>query len=152
MRLLPIILAERRVLPLFLALNAVSRDYLRGPSLRSCQTAFRFCRKKFICRLQIFPLRADIFHYPLESFCYKVSNACYKLCNMYYKLCNIYSKPLNKKYHIWREKLSAQTGKNSSGLVKNILLEIFAVTYERRCCKEENKRLFAIFANFKRNR
>ena len=76
----------------------------------------------------------------------------YKLCNMYYKLCNIYSKPLNKKYHIWREKLSAQTGKNSSGLVKNILLEIFAVTYERRCCKEENKRLFAIFANFKRNR
>ena len=71
---------------------------------------------------------------------------------MYYKLCNIYSKPLNKKYHIWREKLSAQTGKNSSGLVKNILLKIFAVTYERRYCKEENKWLFAIFANFKRNR
>ena len=137
MRLLPIILAERRVLPLFLAPKAVPRDYLRRPSLRSCQAAFRFCRKILICSLQFFPFCADNFHYLLESFCYKVSNACYKLCNMYYKLCNIYSKPLNKKYHIWREKLSAQTGKNSSGLVKNILLEIFAVTYERRCCKEE---------------
>ena len=145
MRLLPIILAERHVLPLFLAPNAVRSNSLRRPPMRSRQPAFRFCRKKLICRLQIFPLSADIFHYLLESFCYKVSNACYKLCN-------IYSKPLNKKYHIWREKLSAQTGKNSSGLVKNILLEIFAVTYERRCCKEENKRLFAIFANFKRNR
>ena len=145
MRLLPIILAERRVLPLFFSRKAVWSNYLRRPPMRSRQTAFRSCRKNLICRLQIFPLSADIFHYPLESFCYKVSNACYKLCNMYYKLCNIYSKPLNKKYHIWREKLSAQTGKNSSGLV-------FAVTYGSRCCKEENKRLFAIFANFKRNR
>ena len=134
MRLLPIILAERHVLPLFLAPKAVSRDYLRGPSLRSRQAAIRFCRKILFCSLLFFPVCADNFHYLLESFCYKVSNACYKLCNMYYKLCNIYSKPLNKKYHIWREKLSAQTGKNSSGLVKNILLEIFAVTYERRCC------------------
>ena len=49
-------------------------------------------------------------------------------------------------------KLSAQTGKNSSGLVKNILLEISATTYGGHCCKEENKWLFAIFANFKRNR
>ena len=55
--------------------------------------------------------------------------------------------------------MSYMTGKtfcadreNSTGLVKNILLEISAVTYERRYCKEENKRLFAIFANFKRNR
>ena len=152
MRLLPIILAERHVLPLFLAPKAVRSNYLRRPPMRSRQPAFRFCRKKIIYRLQIFPLSADIFHYLLESFCYKVSNTCYKLCNMYYKLCNIYSKPLNKKYHIWREKLSAQTGKNSTGLVKNILLEISAVTFGSRCCKEENKRLFAIFANFKRNR
>ena len=136
MRLLPIILAERHVLPLFLSkgsaeqLSAQAADALTADGLS-------FLPKNLICRLQIFPLSADIFHYPLESFCYKVSNACYKLCNMYYKLCNIYSKPLNKKYHIWREKLSAQTGKNSSGLVKNILLEIFAVMYERRCCKEE---------------
>ena len=71
---------------------------------------------------------------------------------MYYKLCNMYSKLLNKKSLIRKEKLAAQKGKNSSGLVKNILLKIFAVTYERRRCKEENKRLFAIFANFKRNR
>ena len=77
--------------------------------------------------------------------CYKVCNACYKVSNMYYKVCN-------KKYLIRKEKLSAQTGKNSSGLVKNILLKIFAATYERRYCKEENKWLFAIFANFKRNR
>ena len=69
---------------------------------------------------------------------YKLSNMCYKLCN--------------KKSLIRKEKLSVQTGKNSSDLVKNIWLKIFAVTYERRCCKEENKRLFAIFANFKRNR
>ena len=152
MRLLPIILAERRVPPLFFSRKAVWSNYLRRPPMRSRQTAFRFCRKILICSLQFFPVCADIFHYLLESFCYKLSNACYKLCNMYYKLCNIYSKPLNKKYHIWREKLSAQTGKNSTGLVKNILLKIFAVTYERRYCKEENKRLFAIFANFKRNR
>ena len=152
MRLLPIILAERRVLPLFLSRKAVRCGYQRRPPMRSRQPAFRFSRKNLICRLQIFPLCADIFHYPPENFCYKLSNACYKLCNMYYKLCNIYSKPLNKKYHIWREKLSAQTGKNSTGLVKNILLEISAVTFGSRCCKEENKRLFAIFANFKRNR
>ena len=132
LRLLPIILAERRVLPLFLAPKAVPRDYLRGPSLRSCQTVFRFCRKKIICCLQIFPLRADIFHYPLESFCYKVSNACYKLCNMYYKLSNMYYKLCNKKSLIRKEKLAAQIGKISSDLVKNILLKIFAVTYERR--------------------
>ena len=133
MRLLPIILAERHVLPLFLSKG--SAEQLSAPTADALTAdAFRFCRKKIICRLQIFPLSADIFHYLLESFCYKVSNAYYKLCNMYYKLCNIYSRPLNKKYHIWREKLSAQTGKNSSGLVKNILLKIFAVTYGSRCC------------------
>ena len=76
---------------------------------------------------------------------YKVCNARYKVSNMCYKVCN-------KNCLIGKEKLSAQTGKNSSGLVKNILLKIFAVTYERRYCKEENKWLFAIFANFKRNR
>ena len=67
---------------------------------------------------------------------------------MYYKLCNIYSKPLNKKYQIWREKLSAQTGKNSSGLVNNILLKIFAVTYiagepisREKLVREEQRRV-----------
>ena len=44
---------------------------------------------------------------------------------MYYKLCN-------KKYLIRKEKLAAQTGKNNSDIVKNILLKFFAVTYERR--------------------
>ena len=152
MRLLPIILAERRVLPLFLSRKAVRSNYLRRPPMRSRQPAFRFCRKNLICRLQIFPLSADIFHYPLESFCYKLSNMYYKVCNACYKVCNMYYKVCNKKCLIGKERLSAQTGKNSSGLVKNILLEISAVTYERRYCKEENKRLFAIFANFKRNR
>ena len=59
--------------------------------------------------------------------CYKVCNACYKVSNMYYKVCN-------KNCLIGKEKLSAKTGKNSSGLVKNILLKIFAVTYGSRCC------------------
>ena len=132
LRLLPIILAERRVLPLFLAPKAVPRDYLRRPSLRSCQAAFRFCRKILICSLQFFPFCADNFHYLLEIFCYKLSNACYKLCNMYYKLSNMCYKLCNKKSLIRKEKLSVQTGKNSSDLVKNIWLKIFAVTYECR--------------------
>ena len=152
MRLLPIILAERHVLPLFFSRKAVRNNYLHRPPMRSRQTAFRFCRKKLICCLQIFPLSADIFHYLPENFCYKLSNMCYKVCNACYKVSNMYYKVCNKKYLIRKEKLSAQTGKNSTGLVKNILLEISAITYKRRYCKEENKRLFAIFANFKRNR
>ena len=132
MRLLPIILAERRVLPLFLAPKAVPRDYLRGPSLRSRQAAIRFCRKILFCSLLFFPVCADIFHYLLEIFCYKLANIYYKLCNMYYKLSNMCYKLCNKKCLIGKEKLAAQTGKNSSDLVKNIWLKIFAVTYERR--------------------
>ena len=152
MRLLPIILAERHVLPLFFSRKAVRNNYLRRPPLRSRRTAFRFCRKKLICRLQIFPLSADNFHYLPENFCYKLSNMYYKVCNARYKVSNMCYKVCNKNCLIGKEKLSAQTGKNSTGLVKNILLKIFAVTYERRYCKEENKWLFAIFANFKRNR
>ena len=70
---------------------------------------------------------------------------------MYYKLCNMYSKLLNKKSLIRKEKLAAQKGKNSSDLVKNIWLKIFAFTYERRRRNVRNKRQFAIFANLKRN-
>ncbi len=63
----------------------------------------------------------------------------------------MYSKLLNKKSLIRKEKLAAQTGKNNSDIVKNVLLKIFAVTYERRSRNVRNKRQFAIFANLKRN-
>ena len=58
---------------------------------------------------------------------YKVCNARYKVSNMCYKVCN-------KNCLIGKEKLSAQTGKNSSGLkcLFLILLDTFCSYYLKR--------------------